>query len=56
VVAEGIEERSQLKMLEELGCEMGQGYLFSKPQDPTRITVLLTNEHANRAASATFST
>ncbi len=30
VVAEGIETRSQLKFLKEIGCTMGQGYLFSK--------------------------
>jgi len=30
-VAEGIEEESQLKLLQELECQVGQGYLFSKP-------------------------
>jgi len=31
VVAEGIETPQQLKVLQQLGCEFGQGYLFSKP-------------------------
>ncbi|MBI5496351.1 MAG: EAL domain-containing response regulator [Deltaproteobacteria bacterium] len=31
VVAEGVETREQLAVLEELGCDVGQGYLFSKP-------------------------
>lgn len=31
VVAEGIETREQLLWLQQLGCEFGQGYLFSKP-------------------------
>ncbi len=31
IVAEGIETHSQLELLQELGCELGQGYLFSKP-------------------------
>ncbi|MEM9217734.1 MAG: EAL domain-containing protein [Cyanobacteria bacterium P01_F01_bin.150] len=31
VVAEGIETPAQLQYLQELGCEFGQGYLFSKP-------------------------
>ncbi|MBK7622466.1 MAG: EAL domain-containing protein [Kineosporiaceae bacterium] len=39
-VAEGIEEREQLDVLTELGCDLGQGYLFSRPvtaeQDPHR--------------------
>jgi diguanylate cyclase (GGDEF)-like protein/PAS domain S-box-containing protein len=31
VVAEGIETQQQLQWLRQLGCEFGQGYLFSKP-------------------------
>jgi len=31
VIAEGIETREQAKMLIELGCTTGQGYLYSKP-------------------------
>ncbi len=31
VVAEGIESEDQLKELMELGCDVGQGFLFSKP-------------------------
>lgn len=31
VVAEGIEQRSQLERLREMGCESGQGFLFSRP-------------------------
>lgn len=31
VVAEGIETLQQLQWLQQLGCEFGQGYLFSKP-------------------------
>jgi diguanylate cyclase (GGDEF)-like protein/PAS domain S-box-containing protein len=30
-VAEGIEEEGQLRMLKEMGCERGQGYLFARP-------------------------
>ncbi len=33
VVAEGIEEQEQLDVLVQLGCETGQGFLFSKPVD-----------------------
>lgn len=31
VVAEGIERQEQLSILKELGCHMGQGYIFSPP-------------------------
>ena len=30
-IAEGIENRAQLEVLNNLGCEYGQGYLFSRP-------------------------
>jgi EAL domain-containing protein (putative c-di-GMP-specific phosphodiesterase class I) len=33
VVAEGIDTTAQLDFLSSLGCEFGQGYLFSKPVD-----------------------
>jgi EAL domain-containing protein (putative c-di-GMP-specific phosphodiesterase class I) len=31
VVAEGVENQDQLQYLKELGCDMAQGYYFSKP-------------------------
>jgi diguanylate cyclase (GGDEF)-like protein/PAS domain S-box-containing protein len=34
LVAEGIETKEQAKKLEDLGCQLGQGYFFSKPLDP----------------------
>ncbi|MDX1456869.1 MAG: EAL domain-containing protein [Marinobacter sp.] len=37
VVAEGVEEERQLKFLQGLGCDYGQGYLFSKPVPSTEI-------------------
>ncbi|HEV2890363.1 MAG TPA: EAL domain-containing protein [Frankiaceae bacterium] len=33
-VAEGIEETTQADVLRELGCDTGQGYLYSRPQSP----------------------
>ncbi len=41
IVAEGIETPTQLQKLQELGCELGQGYLFSKPVDSFQATELL---------------
>lgn len=43
VVAEGIETYEQLSYLKELGCHLGQGYLFSKPLPPDQIEILLDN-------------
>src|SRR5579859_2390494 len=43
VVAEGIERQEQMDTLKKLGCEFGQGYLFSKPVDADAIDLLMTN-------------
>lgn len=40
-VAEGIETREQLGVLKDLGCELGQGYLFSRPIPAAEIPPLL---------------
>jgi diguanylate cyclase (GGDEF)-like protein/PAS domain S-box-containing protein len=41
VVAEGIETAAQLDKLRQLGCRMGQGYLFSRPVDRESIEAFL---------------
>lgn len=41
VVAEGIETKKQLEKLKELGCEFGQGYLFSMPLPSQEATEVL---------------
>lgn len=38
VIAEGIETEAQAAQLAKLGCELGQGYLFSKPLDREMTT------------------
>jgi EAL domain-containing protein (putative c-di-GMP-specific phosphodiesterase class I) len=38
VMAEGIESRSQLKHLQKLGCDYGQGFLFGKPSPPAAFS------------------
>ena len=40
-VAEGIEERQQQSFLVSLGCEYGQGYLFSRPLEWQAVEALL---------------
>jgi diguanylate cyclase (GGDEF)-like protein/PAS domain S-box-containing protein len=41
VVAEGIETYEQLARLQDLGCELGQGYLFSAAVPPEKVEALL---------------
>jgi len=37
VVAEGIETDEQLWILQDLGCDIGQGFLFARPMPPGRV-------------------
>jgi PAS domain S-box-containing protein len=41
VVAEGVETPTQLRMLTQLGCDLGQGYLFSRPALAEAIPALI---------------
>jgi EAL domain-containing protein (putative c-di-GMP-specific phosphodiesterase class I)/putative methionine-R-sulfoxide reductase with GAF domain len=41
VVAEGVETPVQLERLIELGCDIAQGYLFSRPVPPAEAAVIL---------------
>jgi diguanylate cyclase (GGDEF)-like protein/PAS domain S-box-containing protein len=45
VIAEGIENLMQLKMLQTLHCEFGQGYYFSKPLDPRAVEPWLSGHY-----------
>jgi len=42
VTAEGIETERQLDIVRQLGCDLGQGYLFDKPLPADEATDLLT--------------
>ena len=50
--AEGIEERSQWTRLHELGCDHGQGYVFSRPLRPEAVISLLDSAAGPRLAAA----
>ncbi len=41
VIAEGVETTAQQQQLKALGCEYGQGYLFSDPVDAQKMEALL---------------
>jgi diguanylate cyclase (GGDEF)-like protein/PAS domain S-box-containing protein len=42
-VAEGIETRTELRRLRELGCPLGQGYLFSRPLERDAMADLVAH-------------
>jgi EAL domain-containing protein (putative c-di-GMP-specific phosphodiesterase class I) len=41
-IAEGVETVGQLAELRRLGCDLGQGFLFGRPQPPGEIELALT--------------
>jgi EAL domain-containing protein (putative c-di-GMP-specific phosphodiesterase class I) len=41
VVAEGIETPEQHRLLREMGCRYGQGFLYARPMSTETITQLL---------------
>ncbi len=51
VVAEGIEREEQAAHLLELGCRIGQGYLFARPQEALAIDALLAERGVEAWAS-----
>jgi len=58
VVAEGVETQAQVNLLNDIGCELAQGYFYSKPAPAEAIEELLghnrtANVSAARAKSAT---
>jgi EAL domain-containing protein (putative c-di-GMP-specific phosphodiesterase class I) len=42
VIPEGIETAAQLQRLQTLGCQLGQGFLMSRPVSPTIIDTYLS--------------
>ena len=42
IIAEGVETENQVGFLHALGCQVGQGYLFSKPIESGEFVKLLT--------------
>lgn len=41
VIAEGVEVVEQLTELRALECDLAQGYLFSRPQEPIEVELWL---------------
>ncbi|MBP0030474.1 EAL domain-containing protein [Roseofilum sp. Guam] len=47
LVAEGIETKEQLKIVKDIGCECGQGFLFAKPLNSESATQFIENYRIN---------
>lgn len=47
IVAEGIESKRQADVLKQIGCNIGQGYYFSKPLSPLDMSQFL-QDHAKK--------
>ncbi|HLM01563.1 MAG TPA: EAL domain-containing protein [Pyrinomonadaceae bacterium] len=54
VIAEGIEKKEHQKLLDEAGCQYGQGYLFSKPVDAATAEQLLRIDSPWQPSAANF--
>jgi EAL domain-containing protein (putative c-di-GMP-specific phosphodiesterase class I) len=52
VVAEGIEQPEQIEALQELGCELGQGFLFAKPMNHEALFEYLDADQATDERAA----
>jgi EAL domain-containing protein (putative c-di-GMP-specific phosphodiesterase class I) len=53
VVAEGIETAEQARRLRELGCDLGQGYNWAHPADPSQTAAFIGHRLTSTAARAT---
>jgi len=47
VIAEGVQTKSQLTMLESFGCEVAQGFMFLEPVNAEALTSLITKNTIN---------
>ena len=51
-IAEGVEHRSQRDLLKQMGCEMIQGYWFSRPQPADQLQAFLSGKAVNPESAA----
>lgn len=49
VVAEGVENAEQLQMLQQMGCDIVQGYYYARPLPQDRLEALLRDWPAGPA-------
>ena len=53
-VAEGIEDKQTFDILEELGCDRGQGYLIAKPMPVSEFVSLLRQEPVAKTSDQSY--
>ena len=46
IVCQGVESMDQLELLQQWGCDLGQGYLFAEPLDISELHSFLLNAEA----------
>lgn len=51
VIAEGVETENQMLMLKNAGCDLVQGYYFSRPVPPEEFEQFIAREHAGEERS-----
>ncbi|MBQ1554716.1 MAG: EAL domain-containing protein, partial [Clostridia bacterium] len=54
VIAEGVENHVELQLLQKMGCDIVQGYYFSKPLPAAEFERLLKEELEKRFNNATL--
>ncbi len=52
VTAEGVESEAQSRILENLGCDLGQGYLFGRPAPARNAAVTIEQLHGRETIAA----
>jgi EAL domain-containing protein (putative c-di-GMP-specific phosphodiesterase class I) len=50
VIAEGVEDERQARILHALGCPLAQGFLFSRPLSPQALLAWLDSDKLTRVA------
>jgi diguanylate cyclase (GGDEF)-like protein len=53
-LAEGIEDIAQLRVLQRAGCDLGQGFLFSRPIDAATVKELMCEQRGRLEAADEF--
>lgn len=55
IVAEGVEEKEQLQVLADMGCNSVQGYFLSRPMSVSQIDIALAEQFATQESDAAVS-